>query len=135
MIKKLMGDISIIEFIVYGFIAYGSFLMLIISTVKDIPDGKSHSLSRAMYLIPGLICALILAGSGVDIILGSETISENKIELHPVTGNEVPVANTSTHTNKITLIEPVWILVHTMLFLILMVHVIIQILSMLTKLK
>jgi len=88
-----------------------------------------------MYLIPGLICALILAGSGVDIILGSETITENKIELHPVTGNEVAVANTSTHTNKITLIEPVWILVHTMLFLILMVHVIIQILSMLTKLK
>ena len=130
-----MGDISIIEFGVYGFIAYGSFLMLIISTVKEIPDGKSHSLSRVMYLIPGLICALVLSGSGVDIMLGTETITENKVELHPVTGNEVTVANTSTHTEKITLIEPIWILVHTMLFLILMVHVIINILAMLTKLR
>ncbi len=130
-----MGDISIIEFGVYGFIAYGSFLMLIISTVKEIPDGKSHSLSRVMYLIPGLICALVLSGSGVDIMLGTETITENKVELHPVTGNEVAVANTSTHTEKITLIEPIWILVHTMLFLILMVHVIINILAMLTKLR
>lgn len=130
-----MGDISIIEFGVYGFIAYGSFLMLIISTVKEIPDGKSHSLSRVMYLIPGLICALVLSGSGVDIMLGTETTTENQILLHPVTGNEVPVANTSTHTEKITLIEPIWILVHTMLFMILMVHVIINILAMLTKLK
>ncbi len=130
-----MGDISIIEFGVYGFIAYGSFLMLIISTVKEIPDGKSHSLSRVMYLIPGLIRALVLSGSGVDIMLGTETTTENQILLHPVTGNEVPVANTSTHTEKITLIEPIWILVHTMLFLILMVHVIINILAMLTKLK
>ena len=130
-----MGDISIIEFGVYGFIAYGSFLMLIISTVKEIPDGKSHSLSRVMYLIPGLICALVLSGSGVDIMLGTETTTENQILLHPVTGNEVAVANTSTHTEKITLIEPIWILVHTMLFLILMVHVIINILAMLTKLK
>ena len=130
-----MGDISIIEFGVYGFIAYGSFLMLIISTVKEIPDGKSHSLSRVMYLIPGLICALVLSGSGVDIMLGTETTTENQILLHPVTGNEVPVANTTTHTEKITLIEPLWILVHTMLFLILMVHVIINILAMLTKLR
>jgi len=130
-----MGDISIIEFGVYGFIAYGSFLMLIISTVKEIPDGKSHSLSRVMYLIPGLICALVLSGSGVDIMLGTETTTENQILLHPVTGNEVPVANTTTHTEKITLLEPIWILVHTMLFLILMVHVIINILAMLTKLK
>lgn len=130
-----MGDISIIEFGVYGFIAYGSFLMLIISTVKEIPDGKSHSLSRVMYLIPGLICALVLSGSGVDIMLGTETTTENQILLHPVTGNEVPVANTTTHTEKITLIEPIWILVHTMLFMILMVHVIINILAMLTKLK
>ena len=130
-----MGDISIIEFAVYGFIAYGSFLMLIISTVKEIPDGKSHSLSRVMYLIPGLICALVLSGSGVDIMLGTETTTENQILLHPVTGNEVPVANTSTHTEKITLLEPIWILVHTMLFLILMIHVIINILAMLTKLK
>ena len=130
-----MGDISIIEFGVYGFIAYGSFLMLIISTVKEIPDGKSHSLSRVMYLIPGLICALVLSGSGVDIMLGTETITENLVELHRVTGNEVAVANTSTHTEKITLIEPIWILVHTMLFLILMVHVIINILAMLTKLR
>ena len=130
-----MGDISIIEFGVYGFLAYGSFLMLMISTIKEIPDGKSHSLSRVMYLIPGLIAALILAGSGVDILLDAETTTENKVELHPVTGNEITVANTSTHTSKVTLIEPVWILVHTMLFLILMVHVIINILSMLTKLN
>ena len=109
--------------------------MLIISTVKEIPDGKSHSLSRVMYLIPGLICALVLSGSGVDIMLGTETTTENQILLHPVTGNEVPVANTTTHTEKITLIEPIWILVHTMLFLILMVHVITNILAMLTKLK
>ena len=59
-----MADLSIIEFGVYGFIAYSGLLMLIISTIRETPQTKSQSFARAMYLIPSIICAFLLASSG-----------------------------------------------------------------------
>ena len=130
-----MSELSIIEFVVYGLICYGSLMMLIISTIKAVPTTKSMAIPRAMYLIPGMVCAFLLAGAGVDIDLNTQTISESKVELHPLTGNEVTVTNTTTITDKITLQDSIWIPVHYMIFVVLLLYVITQSLMILTKLE
>lgn len=126
-----MADISILEWGVYGFITYSSLLMLIISTVKEVPSEKSGSIVRGIYLIPGIICAFILASSGVSITTDSTT-----------TTNTITAINTSevwteqiNQTNSIVLKNEVWVSVHLMIFLILLLYVIIQILTLLTKVK
>ena len=120
-----MGDISVIEFGVYGFIAYSSLLMLIISTVKEVPTTKSFAIARAIYLIPGVICAALLASSGINIVTDT-------------TSNTIKNLNTTevwseTTTQKIVLQDRVWISVHYMIFAVLLVYVIFQILTLLTK--
>jgi hypothetical protein len=41
--------------------------MLIISTIREAPQTKSQSFTRAMYLIPSIVCAFLLAGMGETI--------------------------------------------------------------------
>ena len=130
-----MGELSIIEFIVYAVICYGSLMMLIISTIEDVPTTKSMAVPRAMYLIPGMVCAFLLAGAGLDINLETETTTENQVLLHPITGGEVNVVNTTTQTSKITLEDSIWVVVHYMFFIILLLYVIFQTLMRLTKLE
>lgn len=127
-----MGDISIIEFGVYGFITYISLLMLIISTIKETPTEKSQSILRSIYFIPGILCAALLAGSGVDITF--ETIST----VNTITDNQtlsVIFTEDIIKEKKITLLNPVWVTIHGMIFLIMMVHVVIQMLILFTKIK
>jgi hypothetical protein len=127
-----MADISIIEFAVYGFMAYGAILMLMISSIKDTPTSKSQSFTRAMYLIPGIICAGILAGSGELIILDTETITTSTQVLDSA-DSVTMLTSSSTINNSIQLQDSIWILVHVMIFLILTFHVIMQSLMLLTK--
>ena len=131
---NILADISVIEFGVYGFIAYGSLLMLMISSIKDTPTTKSQSFTRAMYLIPGIICAALLAGSGELIFLDTEVITSSTESL---TSADVIVTlqGTTTITNTIQLQDSIWILVHTMIFIILTFHVIMQSLMLLTKIE
>ena len=118
-------NISLIEFIVYGLICYSGMLMLIISTIKEVPSGKSLAIARSFYLIPSIICAGILASSGVNIVLIT-------------TSNTIKNLNSSevwaeTTTNNIILQNPVWTTVHVLIFFVLLVYVIQQILILLTK--
>ena len=120
-----MADISLIEFAVYGFVAYSSLLMLIISTIKEIPSTKALSISRAIYLIPGMIAAALLAGVGPNIV----TTSVN---------NTITALNTSevfqeVITTQTTLQNEVWAIFHYMIFIVLFVYVITQILILFTK--
>jgi len=122
-------DISIIEFGVYGFVAYTSILMLIISTIKEVPAEKSHSIVRAIYLIPGILCAIILASSGVNIEITDVT-----------TTNTITAVNTSevfteaiTSTSLIELENPIWVSFHFLLAAVLTVYVINQMLILFTK--
>jgi len=122
-------DISIIEFGVYGFIAYSSILMLIISTIKEVPSEKSHSIVRAIYLIPGILAAILLASSGVNIEITDVT-----------TTNTITALNTSevfteaiTTSSLIELQNPVWVSFHFLLAAVLMVYVINQMLILFTK--
>lgn len=126
-----MGDISVIEFLVFGFIAYSSLLMLIISTIKEVPTTKASSIVRAIFLIPGIICAAVLAGSGTSIITDTVTTTNT---IRNVNTTEV-WTETTTQDKSIELQSTVWITVHQMIFLVLIVYVINQIFILFTKKK
>jgi hypothetical protein len=85
-----------------------------------------------MYLIPGIICAGILAGSGELIILDTEIITTSTQVLDSA-DSVTMLTSSSTINNSIQLQDSIWILVHVMIFLILTFHVIMQSLMLLTK--
>ena len=122
-------DISIIEFGVYGFIAYSSMLMLIISTIKEVPSVKSHTIVRAIYQIPGIIATIVLASSGVNIITADITTTNTITALNT---SEVFVEAITTST-QIVLQNPVWVSFHFLLAAIMTVYVINQMLILFTK--
>lgn len=119
-----MADISLIELFVYGFVAYSSLLMLIISTIKEVPTTKALSISRAIYLIPGMIAAALLAQVGPNIITTSVS-------------NTITALNTSevfqeVITTEMELQNEVWAIFHYMIFIVLFIYIISQILILLT---
>ena len=122
-----MADLSIIEFGVYGFFAYTSMLMLIVSIVKEAPAEKSHAIVRSIYIIPGIISAFIIASSGETIILAD------------ITNTIVDLNTTSVWTeavfNVIELQNPIWLTFHGMLAIVMIVYMILQMVTLFTKLK
>lgn len=122
-------NLSIIEFGVYGFITYVSLLMLIISTINP-PKTERINLYRSIYLIPGIICAVILANAGLDINL--DTIETTKETWDNQTSTLIFSEYTTT-TDKFILVDPIWVMVHYMIFIIMTVYLIIQILTLFTK--
>lgn len=120
-----MGDISVIEWLVYGLMSYGSMFMTIIALIKDIPNTRNLAMQRCIFLFPGMICSGVLASSGVNIVL--QTISTTTKNL-----NTSQVWTEAT-TNIITLQSPVWIMVHVMFFLVLFWFLVTQIMFLLTK--
>ena len=122
-----MADLSIIEFAVYGFFAYTSMLMLILSIVKDVPTEKNYAIVRGIYLIPGIISAFIIAASGETIILAD--ITNIIIDLNTTS------VWTETIFNVIELQNPIWLTFHGMLGIVMIVYVILQMVTLFTKLK
>jgi len=116
-----MADISIIEFAVYAFIAYTGMLMLIISTIREAPQTKSQSFTRAMYLIPSIVCAFLLAGMGETVGLYDITLS----------GVEQGANTQMTESFIITLVNPIWITVNFMFGILMTFHFIMQTLQLL----
>ena len=116
-----MADISIIEFVVYAFIAYAGMLMLIISVIREAPQTKSQSFARAMYLIPSIVCCFLLAGMGESV--GLYEVVSSGIEQGTVTN--------ITDTYTINLVNPVWITVNFMFAFIMVFHFIITTLQLL----
>ncbi len=120
-----MADISIIELGVYSFICYSSILMLIISTIKEVPITKALSIVRAIYLFPGVIAAGVLAQVGPNIIMPSVT-------------NTILAVNTTevfeeTIDAQIVLQSDVWTTFHFMIMIIMVVYIITQLMILLTK--
>ena len=120
-----MSDISLIEFGVYGLLTYSSMLMLIISAVRGLPEERSriNTLAQAVFLLPGLICAPVLATSGVNIQLQHN--------------NDIIKDLNSTRTwsdistTDIVLQNPIWLTVHMMIFFVLLMFIIRQFLLLL----
>lgn len=119
---NIVSDISIIEFAVYAFIAYSGMLMLIISTIREAPQTKSQSFTRAMYLLPSIVCAFLLAGMGETVGLYDMTHEE----IHPNT--EI----TTIHEHyQVSLVNPIWITFNFMIAIIMLFHFIMQTLQLL----
>jgi hypothetical protein len=119
-------EISIIEFAVYGFISYASILILLVSTLIKGDESRLSSLIRTVIFIPSIITVGILAQASPTITLDTVhtlTITNDTI-------NTVFYEDTVT-TDFITLLNPVWGLVHLILFFVLIFYVFKQVLLML----
>ena len=122
-------NISLIEYIAYGLVAYSGIIVLIASTLKENPTTRSLAIVRGMYMIPCAIASFILAQTGVNIVWVTQT-----------TTNTIKALNTSqvftesaTQTNQIVLQSPVWSMFHYLLGIILIFYVIQQILFLLVR--
>ena len=124
-----MSTISLAEFIVYGFFAYTSCLMLLVSIVKDVPNTRILAIARSVYLIPGMVAAGVLASSGVNIQVANVATS-NLIKSINTTQTWT---ETTSQINNIVLQSPVWQMFHMLIFLVLLSYIITQILGILLK--
>ena len=69
-----MAELSLLEWAVYGFVAYSSFFMLLLG-VKDKVGGHP---TTVVFLIPGMICFFLLAAmSPTVIVYETETITDH----------------------------------------------------------
>lgn len=122
-----MPSLSIIEFCVYGLIAYSGILMMIISTIKEVPSSKSGSIYRVIWLTPCAIVCLFLAFGVTDITMQNST--------SVITNLNTTEVYTEDTNNIIFLENPIWVTFHFMLFIILVIYIILQALNLLTKLE
>lgn len=131
-----MPAISLIEFTVYAFVCYSSLLMLIISVIKEVPNTRSLSIVRGMFLIPGIICAFLLANAGLDITMEKQgTIFINRTtfnETNKLIFTEI-TNSTGITPDKFTLMNPIWVPLHYLFGIILGVYFILQMLTLFTK--
>ena len=118
-------DISLIEFIVYGIIGYTGAVMLVISAFRETPTNKAQSIVRAMYLILSIISIMVLSGSGLEI--QTETTSST------ITSLNTTEVWTEVVSHTYTLQNPIWITFHYIIAVVMAVYVILQILTLLTK--
>jgi hypothetical protein len=121
-----VADVSIIELIVYGIVCYSGIVMLIASAFQqDSSISKSMSGTRVIWLIPSMFCAFMLASAGADIYFEESTVT-----LVNVNTTETW---TETTQDKITLYQPVWVTLHLLFFIIILLYVIFNLLSLFFK--
>jgi len=101
--------------------------MLIISTIKEVPTERSGSIVRGIWLIPGVITAFILASSGINIVTSDTT--------NTITSVNTTEVWTETISSSIVLQNPIWVTVHLLIFVVLIVYVVLQVLTLFTKIK
>ena len=126
-----MSDISLAEFIVYGCIAYSGMLVLIISTIKEVPQTKILTIARSIFMIPSMVASGILASSGINIQV-AQVDTANLIKSINTTQTWT---ETTTQINNIVLQNPVWQMFHYLLFIVMLVYVIQQMLILFTSYK
>lgn len=131
-----MPEISILEFGVYGFVAYSSLLMLIISVIKDVPNTRSLSIVRAMFLIPGILCCFLLASSGLNIISEQPAMTFTNRTTFNATNDLIFTEITNSTGIKpafYTLQNPIWVTLHYLFAIIMAVYFMLQVLTLFTK--
>ena len=125
-----MAELSIIELVVYGLIGYSGVLMLISSAFRDLPSTKSQSAVRAIWVIPCIITLGMLANAGdtinFDVVSTINTITDNAT-------STVVFTEDITKTTTITLVQPVWIVLHLLFFIMMIIYFIWNILQLFVK--
>lgn len=107
-----MVDISIIEFGVYGLLAYTGMLMLIISSFGKQEQSSTGQALRVVYLVPSMIAALLLSFLG-----GSSIDMPANIIL------DVNSTNVWTETHTIDIVNTAWGAIHMLMFLVMLIYV------------
>ena len=129
-LKRLMGDISLIEWIAYGSICYGSLILLAsLVTKPEVPASRSYASQRMLYMIPGLICAGVLSFSGVTIGMPGSTTTEI---VKNINGTIVTTSST-VQASSFTLLNPAWITIHILFFFVFFIYIFSQVLFIFTK--
>jgi len=124
-----MPDLSIIELVFWGFLELFSISMLIISTIKEIPDTKARSIIRAIYLIPGMIAAAFIGVQGNKVIFENTTTTI----INGLPNGTIINNSTTTTINFILLQSEVWGYFHLLIFMVLFIFIINQVYNLLTK--
>lgn len=131
-----MADVSIIEFIVYGLVGYTGIILLIASSFKELPATKTQSAVRSIWILAPIFCMYMLASAGANIILDS-TVETATADYETLNSADVVVTlnstTTTSTTNQITLLQPVWVTLHILFFIMLILYFIWNMLQLLVK--
>ena len=130
-----MADYSIIEFIVYGGIAYLGVALLMVSVLLNPPTSRSFAGARSVFLSPSIICMGLLIFASGNITMEYKDTTINELGYNVTNTNQI-ISNSTTTINeadKFILVDPVWTYVHMGFFMILIVYIFIQILQILLK--
>ena len=123
-----MVDVSIVEFAVYGLVAYTSLVILLLTMLVAPPASKKGTIARSIYMLTGVIFCFVIASVGPTISMPLEVSS-----LVITTAN-----TTTTHagnaTSTITIMNgPVWTYGHTLLGILMLVYVLQELVTLFTK--
>ena len=133
-------DLSSIELLVYGFIAYFSLAMLIYSSIqKGEISNPRGALVKSVYILPGIVCMFILAFATPTVVINDSIVTINNTSIYEVLDNTnaVTVLNSTVNetiitVNSIVLLNTVWGIAHVMFAMIMVIFVITKLLSLLT---
>jgi len=119
--------VSIIEMAIYAIVAYTGILGIVISAFRGNPLKSMEDSSRAMWLIPSIICAYLLASMGVEVTLEDSVVTSTTVNLNSTETWQETVQTSSSFNLE----NPVWVLLHQLFFVIMLIYVILSILKML----
>jgi hypothetical protein len=113
-----MSEVSIIELIVYALIGYPAIIFLVGSSFQE-SSGAAGKISvvKAIWIIVPIIAMYMLASAGAVITMEHEVV--NTLGYNATVVNQVITNSTTITDNTITLVNPVWITLHWLLFTVL----------------
>jgi hypothetical protein len=116
-----MSEVSIIELIVYALIGYPAIIFLVASTFHESSGTASKvSVVKAIWIIVPIIAMYMLASAGAVITMEHEVV--NTLGYNATVVNQVITNSTTITDNTITLVNPVWITLHWLLFTVLVLY-------------
>ena len=110
-----MSEVSIIELIVYGLIGYPAIIFLIGSSFQESSGTAKISVVKAVWIIVPIVAMYMLSSAGAQIDLVTQTTLNYNVTSNLLTSN-------STTTDTITLVNPVWVTLHWMMFMVLVLY-------------
>ncbi len=117
-----MSEVSIIELIVYGLIGYPAIIFLIASSFKESTGTASKvSVVKAIWIIVPIIAMYMLASAGALIHLQDES-SVTTIGYNVTNGDILTNSTETTPAKQISLVQPVWVTLHWMMFMVLILY-------------
>ena len=123
-------EVSIVEFLVYALVCYAGVISLVVSAFKG-ESGSTGTGAKIIWLIPSMICAVLLANVGGDINFGNITTDSTLVNANTTeTWNE-----TVTFSMVFTLQNPVWVSIHWLFFIIMLIYILFNIIRLITTIK